>query len=543
MEGSVNYIEGSVSHAFTDNLSIDQYLVLSDSNEQAFGVGISYVTPFGADITANVKLFNNKDLYSTLFFNYGDLTLSYYNYNTENPYDSSEEQLMLSNYFHGIIDEETLSVSYFKTLTDNLNLRSTALYTKYINETSYSADVELGYMFTNLWDISVGVGYVGSDSEYYSSNGEIRTTFSLSIPLSSNIYASSYVSYQGDTIETTESFEYNGKYIDRLGYRLRTQDSDIASEGYLSHSHKNEYVDGTVNASVNENESFGSFLIKNSQVITNGKIYFTSEESDSYIVVEPEINNTSKEIKDQKTVVGYSIIGNESNEERVEQETTGKLIAVSEYEEYDYDFLLNNNDYILDESSSISVSYFSIPGSVHIVNPYLIKSDQDIIKLVNINGDYVENASCEGESCISSTELTPGVYQVNSTRESIILASNDSVCLVDPKESIKVDLGYCFPNVEPLEKFELDGKEYVFISAAFGEKGTKHQLEYLDEEVRGEVKVQELNEKLNLLYIEVSDRTMKYFSSRTEYINKQELKSISSIYKLATRDSEKYANK
>ncbi|WP_039985440.1 TcfC E-set like domain-containing protein [Vibrio owensii] len=536
---SINYLEVAGSHSITDTMTLSEYAVISENNQQGAGVGLSYYSPYDINLNAQIKLFNNYDFYTTIYATYEELTLSYYRYDRTD-YESNISEVSLSNYFHGLIDEETISVNYLKPIADDLSLRASAFITTYAHDKSLSADLELNYMLPNHWDLRLGAGYSETKTRRGLKEDEITTYFSLTIPFSNNLTAESYFSDQDGNFNSIQSVEHTNQYVDRIGYRIRTTDSNHEQEGYLNTVYSNDYLRGDINLSFNNELGYGSIFVENTQVITSNRIGFSDDYSDAYIWVDPILDNLPEDWEDT-VPVGYSLLNSEGIDEEIEQSVNSSLLNVDAYQQYNYDFIVKDNHFIEDRSSLPKSNYFSIPGSVFLSSPRAIHSNRDLVHLIDINKNNVSGAECLGENCITSSEVTPGVYQVNHLRNNVLMHSENNICVIEPQERVRVDIGQCFPDIQPFDQFNVDGHNYIFLTAIIGNKNLEKTLTLLKGQTETLVNVYTINDSLHFLYMESNSKTMAFVKNKKEQLDMKEFQSISTLYQLDDQEEKEYA--
>ncbi|WP_196357392.1 CS1-pili formation C-terminal domain-containing protein, partial [Vibrio campbellii] len=272
--------------------------------------------------------------------------------------------------------------------------------------------------------------------------------------LSGNIYSADRYNVSGSTSVQYEqndsstnlydlslSTSYNDKYITANGY------------GYFN-------SDGV--------SSVSGFVGTNTIFTRDGSSYVTKNKASSYFIsdseshAELEDGNSFLAVIDSKENGGNSKVYSVSDKE--------KVYPLDEFNEYEFDLDTRASDFYSQGDNHKDGS--SYPGTIIKLSSKLGEIKSFISTFSDIDGNAVSSVECVGLGCVSTDQLTEGVYQfrVKSDLDYRILSMENQCVIPSLSESENMNLGnnFCMPPFEEtLDGYQIavnkDGKVYYYI--------------------------------------------------------------------------------
>lgn len=451
-DDSLTYIQGIVSAPLYDVLELG-LSTKSMFNDSFLGVQASF--DFDDVYLSGYldKMLQNDIFYSKFQLNYKNFQVDYSSYN------KSEQDNEFSDAIYGHDSYQQYSIgANFKLLGGrfgffkNHNTRDND-FGSLINST-----LSFSYSTTIYNDWSLQVGYVrnnsGNDFFVYEDDGQTfynEDSFSISvnIPLSDDVYATSSMdtsesgnvrfvsSIENSNIVDNEYVNMNGSISSTVAnsnssvgtsINVRNKSDTYAANGY-------GYIDTAGHSSIN-----GS--IESTMLIPESydNVYFTKEQSDSYLIVK-----SNRE--EMQNGIAY-VKKNGSGSRSVMLNGDVSIIPVNNYEQYEYELDYESSGF---QSNSLTKkSSFTYPGTLSIIDSKIKKVISFMTYFEDFNKESLNNIRCVGDGCVDVTRVGDGIYSISVFDDyNYKIVSNEEYCLID---SVGVEQragkSLCFPNIK-----------------------------------------------------------------------------------------------
>ncbi|OEE88936.1 TcfC E-set like domain-containing protein [Vibrio crassostreae] len=445
-----------------DSARLGFYALLADNLDYGLGIGGEVINDI-FNVVGSVKVYDDMAYQLSSGVSFGPFNLSYSDINHT---DGFSGHYPLSRLMNGSQSESLLSLGYFTQLGERTTFNLSINEARSTDYETFSADSEIGYRFTNGWEVNLGAGY-DKQSATTSKEDEYSASIRLSIPLSRNIEFYSYNSGKAADFISRNEIQYSGESIDSAGVRTTIEkDAKTESELFVVDSYKNDVFDIDYRGELDSERLNASTFINNTQVISTEGIFFTADSNKSYLIETPKV--VSSEAMLSNDVLGTARVSTEdrsNNYIRIGQNDF--LVGLESYKGYSHQFMPNNTSYILAEESLLMTDHFSLPGSVVHVQPHLVSVSSNMVRLSIEGNEVVESAQCLTDSCYDANEIAPGIYNVKYAGKHTLLSNNHVLCSVETDLSSAVASSSCFPEVEPLSEFVLGKGEYIMLSVIF----------------------------------------------------------------------------
>lgn len=378
-------------------------------------------------------------------------------------YENNSYNNYLSRNLFGDENYERLGVSFNRYIDlDKYSFPSGNLYIGYSENNrsdpyfySRFSNSYVGYSFRKL-----GVDY---DFSLNSNSEEFYASLNVNLPLDQgyNFDSNSYVDEKGNfsvsnnlskNIETnTEELDFSMSVYNRINSNINST-SGVTLDGSYMGDKSRAFISG----SYDDDGFYGYGNVSTNIVSTEDAFSFTSERSDSYMIIKSNVygDETVGKYADLGT---YELTKNTNNFEQGLINKKTKILPVAENS--------LNEIYIDTESSNLEnsgerySSYFSHKGTVHPVNIDLRAIKSFVVSFENILGDKVSDIKCIGDGCSSYAEVGDGVFSlsIKSGMPFKILSSN-GVCIVEQEEfskSANLGVATCLPSIDTRNNLQL----------------------------------------------------------------------------------------
>ncbi len=303
------------------------------------------------------------------------------------------------------------------------------------------------------------------------------TRFSLiwSVPLSNDISTSVGFSGVDSSLQQMNLSVRKDKLIesDAVNSSLELRDTynrtpgDRYQEALLSLSGTTEAFRANLGAYASTNDRQGVTAgLSSTQVVTANGVYFTSQAASSYIVVDVDRSQNEEDsdvaFSSSQESGYFSLSRDGRGGGRSVIYDSGALIPLRDYAQYQASFDAESVD--LYNSGESRKQLFSHPGTVVTLAPKVSRVISFITAFNDLQELPVLDVLCEGDGCLSVTEVVEGVYRVSVLEGlNFQLLAKQSTCLL-PYEfasTVQMNFGrnYCLPMDEEGHLVNIDGKE------------------------------------------------------------------------------------
>ncbi|MCS0309033.1 TcfC E-set like domain-containing protein [Vibrio diabolicus] len=473
---------GDIDYLVSGGVFSESYYAYDDQDEmegEAFGKGSLSYRPFSPMLLGISGLFSNEaSMLSTgasLYWIQTGLS-SEFNYNVFDDADylsanlglgnisiayeklRNEEHNPLASFLFGYDNFKRLSLSGSYNLSYGRSLYSTYSYVDmenlengdyYVEPYDYST-LTLGFSSPSIISSSLNIY-----ADYNDLSDEVSMNITWLVPLSEEVEVITGLSRsQGEltqfsnTLRKENLWDIEGfdNYID-----LRNTYDRRANENYQTASlnfNGNSDV-GRANMSIfaaTNNNSGVSLGLSSTQVLTKDDIYLTNRRANSYAVIDVEHLRNNEEDIDTKGYV--SVKRDDIQDSRFVATEDETLIPLTDYKRYQANFDAESVE--LHNSGDAQLNTFSHPGTVAVLSPRVSKVVSFVSAFNDLNERAVKEVTCEGDGCLSISEMTEGVFKVTVLEGlAFELTSLDNTCLLpyELTSSNQMNFGnnYCLP--------------------------------------------------------------------------------------------------
>ncbi|WP_341496195.1 TcfC E-set like domain-containing protein [Photobacterium damselae subsp. damselae] len=452
-----NYVQMSGLYGLSDNIAAFASINIGKENiYPLLGLFLEFEYVI---IDAKTSLWdsgNYTDIYSSL----GDFSINYQKLS----YDDINDVDDLSYGFFGDNNYENINITYNRYLSLSY-IPDGNIYASYMKnlqesehiQTKYSTST-LGYRFTKNRN-SYSLNFTQNDFKDYN---DYVFEFNVDVDLGDKFSASSSFYNNNSDLSLRNRLNYdvinNGD--DSLSLSLWNElfENDKSTAGVeLFANHRDQYQNVMANLSSSSN---GKNLFVNydtNVIFTPNDVYQTNDESDSYMVINIDDNNTD--------YGNYQLIENYKYYIQGSVNETHGIISTKANNQYDISFDSESSQY---ENTGDKIgSYYSHPGSVKEISPNFNKVKSFLVAFEDINGEAVKEIECKGDGCSSFSDVGDGVFALNvKSGIPFSIYHDDSICMMDSKNVTK---GICLPKIAAdddglkLVRVGNDIKEYYFL--------------------------------------------------------------------------------
>ncbi len=378
----------------------------------------------------------------------------------------------------GSADRETMSANFNYNLTNSISYIASAVKNKYKSVSSEvlpsnefdNTTIKNALYFSNLplrATMNIQHDYIMNDDR----EDEQQVFVNLSVPLgdegrttythsSGGLLGDSSTIRHNDSISTDLVSQANANVNLTLGAQYTQEDSqENLYDASLAANYSNDVMSSNAYAYVNSDGSASiSGFVGSNTIITNDDIILTREKAKSYFIssnqtgLEFDENNSFLAVVDSKV--------NDQNGKAYAISKTNKAFPLKDYKEYGFNLDTSASDFYNSGESHASAS--SYPGTVIKLTTALGEVKSFISTFSDIDGKPVNNVECVGMGCVSTDELTEGVYQfrVKTEQDYRIISYSDQCVIPSLARAENMNLGnnFCMP---PFEE-TLDGHQIAY---------------------------------------------------------------------------------
>ncbi|MCG6461984.1 TcfC E-set like domain-containing protein [Vibrio parahaemolyticus] len=478
---SGGFADGRLNYQFLDNTLLGARAVATQDNN-VFEAIISQEIGEHASIVAKHALFDNDASYWSIDGSLLGIALGYEHYDLYND-DYSLNNYMLGNTGYRRFSASTsaafLGGSGYLMYIDNCAKNDALLGSQFNDQASYwSLTTGFSRPFVVGSTLDLSLSWQGNRDERFNTEDKWYASILWTVPLGSEWRGMSSASFSKEGVDefrnsvakdvfgdnyyanTEIGVSYNGSYTRRSMTADASFSGGYTSRAFNSDTYLYAKSDGTKSANI----GFSS-----SQVFDGNNVYFSSEKSDAYVIVDAD----NKDDKDQH--LGLLTISNDGQISQYKNIDNNKtVIPVDNYNQYKVHLDTESSNYIVngrDENEK-----FSFPGSVISLSVDLTKIKTFITSFEDIRQRNVEDIQCEGDGCVDVEKLTDGVFKVSViVGADYQLVAQNQTCItptLDRKTSRIVNLGvnYCLPGIDndsvqlaSLQNVNLGDSDYYFV--------------------------------------------------------------------------------
>ncbi|ABV88028.1 CS1-pili formation C-terminal domain-containing protein [Shewanella pealeana] len=481
---SNNFVEGKFSYQLTDSTMVGARL-LSNSDSTLSELGIK--TSFNDASTAQFKYasFSNGSQFMAADVSFYSIGVGY------EKFDSADSDFGLDNFMLSNTGYQRLNVNLSSDLWGgqgyllyvNNKLDATNSPALFVDQSDYWS-VSAGFSHSFIADsvINFSATFQGGDS--FGVEDDWYAGVLWSVPLSAGWSASSSVSVSRQGLDEFRNSVANDRQVTRnlsmnnelgISYNGTDVDRNMSSDLSSNISYDNSYVASDTYAYISSDGTHSvSSSFNSTQVLSaKGEAYFTSEQSDSYIIVDAQNQGGDDAHRGLLSIYDDNTL---SYSENIDREET--IIAVDKYKAFNARLDTDSSNYISDQTRDISG--YSLPGTVMALDIDLVKVKTFISSFDDVNHRVIANVQCTGEGCIDVEQVEEGVFKISVIAGSDYqLVSDNQTCVtpsLDRDSTYIVNTGnnYCLPGLDndetlmlaqdnALQPIKIDGEQYYFI--------------------------------------------------------------------------------
>ncbi|EDM65376.1 hypothetical protein PE36_05338 [Moritella sp. PE36] len=478
-----SFVEAKATYQLLDSTLVGTRLLTNVDNTM---VEIGAKKSFAEYANADVKYarFDNGSQFLSADTNIYNVGFGYERYH------SADGEYSLDNYMLSNIGYQRLTLNVSATvyagqgylLFVNNKVDEANNGQEYVDQSDYWS-VSAGYSHAFIANSTLNFSATYQSEDYRWNNDGWYAGILWSVPLSMDWSANSSMNLGHQGVEEfRNSISNNQQLSDNLSVNTevgvtymgsdyeRSVDSDISSSANYHNSVLNSdvyaYVSSDGTKSLNAN-------LSTTQVISNsGKLYFTAEKSDAYIIVDAQSQQDADQHRGLLSVYHEQELGYNDN---IDQQDT--VIAIDKYKDFNVRLDTESSNYISDDEHQ--ANGYALPGTVISLDMDLVKIKTFITSFDDLNDNAVSEVQCAGEGCVDVEKIEPGVFKVSVIAGADYeLFSHNQTCVtpsLDRNSSTISNVGnnYCLPGLyqegawslanNNNQAIELDGKQYYFL--------------------------------------------------------------------------------
>lgn len=470
------FVNGRAAYTLTDSIVVGGG-VLATSEDNFGYTGAEVDLNSHSSLAFTLGRFDNDDILYSADAYLDRLSLTYEKYEKEERNNSND--VHLSDVVSlGSADRETISANFNYNLTNSISYIASAVKNKYkslpndtLPENEFdNTTIKNAVYFSNLplrATLNIQHDYIMNNDR----EDEQQVFVNISLPLgndgrttythsSGGLIGNSDTVRHNDSIATDLISEANSNVNLRLGAQYGQKDSeDNLYDASISANYNNDVLSSNAYAYVNSDgtTSISGFIGSNT-IVTKDDVVVTREKAKSYFV---SSNKTGIEFDESNTFL--AVVDSKVNDENglaYAISKKKKAYPLKDYKEYTFSLDTSASDfYNAGETNTGASSY---PGTVIKLTTALGEIKSFISTFSDIEGKPVTTVECVGRGCVSTDELTEGVYQfrVKTEEDYRIISYNDQCVIPSLSDAEDMNLGnnFCMP---PFEE-TLDGHQIAY---------------------------------------------------------------------------------
>ncbi len=288
-----------------------------------------------------------------------------------------------------------------------------------------------------------------------------------------------------DTIEVITAATTNKKELQELSTAIRKDDlfdsdavqgamevrniydrdqKQMYQEATFTANTDNDVIKASLYGTASTDKRYGTTLsVSNTQVFTGSELRFTSKAATSYALINVE-QGRGGDAPDNARGKGYLTLSqNGKKGAKMLIYEDSKLIPLTDYISYQAKFDAEPVD--LYNSGESHLEVFTHPGTVTTLTPKVSRVVSFITAFNDIQDQPVKEISCVGEGCLTTSEVTEGVFRITVLEGlSFQLSSNNNNTCMLPYEfsstkQLNFGSNYCLPMTQESILVLIDGQE------------------------------------------------------------------------------------
>lgn len=478
-----SFVEAKATYQLFDSTLAGTRL-LSNVDNSMLEVGAKKTFTEYASADVKYALFDNGSQFLAANTGLYNVNLGYERYHS-----ADDESYSLDNYMLSNIGYRRLTLNISATIQSgqgyllfvNNKIEQDVNSQQYVDQSDYwSVSAGYSHAFIANSTLNFSATYQSQDAQWNKDDWYAGVLWS--VPLSSDWSASSSLSLGHQGVEEFRNSITNNQINDNLSVSTeagvtysgssyeRTVDSDISS----SANYHNSVISTSAYAYLSSDGTKSlTGSLSTTQVVSNsGKLYFTAEQSDAYVVVDAQSQQDNDKHRGLLSVYHEQELGYNDN---VDKEDT--VIAIDNYQDFDVRLDTESSNYISEDDHQ--TSGYALPGTVISLDMDLVKVKTFITSFDDLNDQAVAEVQCAGEGCVEVEKIEQGVFKVSVIAGSDYeLFSQNQTCVtpsLDRNSNTISNVGnnYCLPGLDEnsawaalsnsSEPIELDGKQYYFL--------------------------------------------------------------------------------
>ncbi|HIF9200899.1 TPA: CS1-pili formation C-terminal domain-containing protein [Photobacterium damselae] len=501
----MGYIDTSVTYGINDAAMFGSEFEITDDNDFKTKVGLSYL--FENSSKVDIIYSRYKEGSYTGSVNVITPWFSFY----YDSFDFSEGDLF-ALYKEGGYSRKSASLNKNFNITPVLNANLNYHYNEYSTRSTenktWNISTSLDYRFNAGSIFNVQIMYDNSKAKY-NENDQFIFNASVSIPFGNDLTYTSYVSTYDNSFDEFRNEISSDNIIDSKNAVLDISTGhSIYNDNYKSNKVYANITGNYSNDKLNSNmyayfdsdgESNLSVSLSNTQIITKDNIYFTSNESSSYLNI--DIKNDDERIDN----LGLLTVSNKNK--LLKKKFLNKKKNIIPLEEYvQFNGNIDTASVSLENNGEKEISGFSLPGSVYTLRPDVGKIVTFVAAFDDIFEQDVNDIACEGSGCVDIENIEGNVFNIKVRAGSeFMLYSDNLVCLTPKVKQIKnlnIGLNHCIPDVEDHDNgIMLAGPDGSLHRVYFVGIFNKNEQNTLEDDHSLDVIETELNDKEKLVFV------------------------------------------
>ncbi|EEK2702878.1 hypothetical protein S479_22425 [Salmonella enterica subsp. enterica serovar Newport] len=441
--------------------------LLYHQDERFYKLGVKLIPSSNLNITFGSGVFSDRSYLLTSSISYGTVTLTMNKYESHNANNHSSNttvkkdkvidnhkftQSSISSFLFGDDDTQQMVLSGQWGIEKH-NFYGSLMFNDVKTNKSYSManfNYNLYYSYLMPKDITISLN-MGVNNNVMRTDKIARNYndkyigVNLTIPFSNGFNIS--LSSQQTERNQSSTFNINKNIINDNSFSsdvnvMQTFTTGVKSQSYAAIGF-NKY-NSSFNASSNigyhsENGTSGYLSLDSTQILTYDGLYYTNKQSDSYLVVRDQSNNSlftdNSPLKSQVTIGD----GNMTLSNKIIDSGSTTLEALDNYKIRT--IKVNPVTGGIFNQSNSEINTFTLPGSVYILNTNFNKEFQLIAAFYDEDNNFVNEIQCNGQSCGRSERIDDGVYKLYfKGNEDFNLTSNGKTCITSSDIKLVKDI-------------------------------------------------------------------------------------------------------
>ncbi|MGR5445577.1 CS1-pili formation C-terminal domain-containing protein [Vibrio jasicida] len=470
------FVNGRATLAVTNSITLGGG-ALATIDDNFFYTGTEVDLGSRSNLAVTLGRFDNDDILYSADAYFDRLSFTYEKYEKEER-NSSDEVHLSDVVSLGSADRETISANFNYNFTNSISYIASAVKNKYksvpgdniVTSEFDNTTIKNALYFSDLplrATMNIQHDYIMNDDR----DDEQQVFVNVSVPLgddgrttythsSGGLLGNSNTIRHNDSVSTDLVSQANANVNVRVGAQYGQKDSqDNLYDASLAANYNNDIINTNAYAYINSDgsASLSGFLGSNT-IITKDDAIFTREKSKSYFISNNRTGIDFDEGNSFLAVVDSKV--NDKNGLAYAVSKTKKAYPLKDYREYQFNLDTSASDFYNSGENNTGAS--SYPGTVIKLTTALGEIKSFISTFSDIEGKPVHNVECVGHGCVSTDELTEGVYQFRvKTEEDYRIISYSDQCVIPSlarAEDMNLGNNFCMP---PFEE-TLDGHQIAY---------------------------------------------------------------------------------